>query len=150
MSKIKEGLLAAMLEILNQRIQSSQAAIDSAIESRNTATKSSAGDKHETGRALMQTEIDNQKKQLGNSIQLKSTLSQVPLDNTADTVGFGSLVKTDQGIFFLSVSLGKVEFSESQYFTVSPATPLAQVFIGSSMGDSITFQGKKYEILSIE
>lgn len=150
MSTIKEGLAAAMLELLNQRIESSQAAIDSAIESRNTATKSSAGDKHETGRALMQIEIDNQKKQLGNSIQLKSTLSQVPFDNATETVGFGSLVKTDQGIFFLSVSLGKVEFSGTLYFTISPATPLAQAFLGANLGDVILFQTKKYKILSIE
>ena len=150
MSNIKNGLSAAMLEILNQRIESSQAAIESAIESRNTATKSSAGDKHETGRALMQTEIDNQKKQMANSMLLKSTLTQIPLDDKIEPIGFGSLLETNHGFFYLSVSLGKIEFSGREYFTISPATPLAQAFIGSAIGDSISFQGKKYEILSVE
>ncbi|NEN25490.1 GreA/GreB family elongation factor [Cryomorpha ignava] len=150
MSKIKEALSSAMLHILNQRIDESKAAIDSAIESRNTATKSSAGDKHETGRALMQIEIDNQKKQVANSILLKSTLAQIPLDTNTHTIDFGSLVETSQGFFYLSVSLGKVELSGGVYFTVSPSTPLAQALIGAKLGDTITFQNRSYEILSIE
>lgn len=148
MSNIKEGLAAAMLEMLNQRIKSSQAAIDSAIESRNTATKSTAGDKHETGRALMQTEIDNQKKQLANSMLLKSTLTQIPFNNS-ETIGFGSLLETNHGFFYLSVSLGKIKFSGREYFTISPATPLAQAFIGVVAGDIVSFQGRSYEILSV-
>lgn len=139
-----------MLQKLNERIETAEAAIDSAVESRNTATKSSAGDKHETGRALMQTEIDNQKKQLANFIQLKSTLSQIPLVKKTDDVGFGSLIKTSHGFYFLSVSLGKVELSGVAYITLSPAAPLAQAFLGAKSGASILFQGRSFEVFSIE
>ena len=148
MSAIKEGLLAAMLNLLNQRIESAQAAIDSAIESRNTATKSSAGDKHETGRALMQIEIDNQKKQLANSLLLKNTLSQIPLSKSSK-VDFGSLVQTNHGFFFISISLGTVEFSGLEYFTISPATPLALALTGATIGNAIHFQGRTYQVLNI-
>lgn len=148
MPAIKQGLLASMLNTLHERIESAQKAIDSAIDSRNTATKSSAGDKHETGRALMQTEIDNQNKQLANSILLKNTLSQIPLAKSSK-VDFGSLVETNHGFFYISVSIGIVQFAGNEYFTLSPATPLARVLTGAVAGDTIAFQGRQYQILNI-
>ena len=49
-SNLKQQLYSLCLKQIEQKISNAQSAIDSATESANDDTKSSAGDKHETGR----------------------------------------------------------------------------------------------------
>ncbi len=138
-----------MRELLDDRIADSRNALASAIESRNTATKSSAGDKHETGRAMMQTEIDNLENQLAKMMLLKNNLDQVPKEEKA--IGdFGSLIETDKGIYFVSVSLGKIVLDSKEIFTISPASPLGQAFKNIKEGETVNFQNRSYQLISIQ
>lgn len=137
-----------MSKILDERIAQSRSAVESAIESRNTATKSSAGDKHETGRAMMQTEIDNLENQLSKMVMLKNNLDQVPKEEKS-TGDFGSLIKTDKGTFFLSVSLGKLKVNNEEIITISPGSPIGMAFKNLKAGDKVSFQDLSYKMLSI-
>ena len=60
--QLKKHLLKQILKKLDQKIASSQLEVESIKESKNSDTKSSAGDKHETGRAMAQQELDKQEK----------------------------------------------------------------------------------------
>lgn len=146
----KEMLLLKMHSIIDQRIEQYRNDISSAEESRNTATKSSAGDKHETGRALMQIELDNLKKQLSANLILKNSLDQMPTSVNRETIAFGSLVKTDQGLFFISVSLGKVTAGTTSCYALSPTAPLGNVLIGHKKDDAVRFREKVYFIEEIQ
>ena len=64
MKNIKELICNELLFSQKQKIKSLELLINSTTESRDTANKSSAGDKHETSRAKIQTEIDNYSRQL--------------------------------------------------------------------------------------
>ena len=75
---------------------------------KSTQTKSSAGDKFETSRAMMQAEEERSKVQLVKAVNLKNDLTQIDINRVSDRVILGSLVFTNQGNYFLSIGLGKI------------------------------------------
>ena len=151
MREMQKGLwLLEMNKVLDLRIAQYRQDILSAEESRNTATKSSAGDKHETGRALMQIELNNLEKQLSTNLTLKNSLDQMPSSENRETIAFGSLIKTNQGLFFISVSLGKVTSGAESCYALSPTAPLGNEFIGRKKGDKVIFREKTYLIEEIQ
>ena len=70
MKNIKELICDELIFIQKQKIKSLELLINSTKESRDTANKSSAGDKHETSRAKIQTEIDNYSRQLDLALKI--------------------------------------------------------------------------------
>jgi hypothetical protein len=61
----------------------------------------------------------------------------------------GSLVNTNTGNYYLSISLGKLTLHAKDYFLISAVTPIGKLLIGKSIGDSVSFNGKSIEILGI-
>jgi len=142
----KPLLHSYLLELVKDRIIEASTAVSSAQESRNSDTKSSAGDKYETGRAMMQMEIDRCMLQLNKAIQLEKELGVI----INDEIRNGSLVITNHGNFFLSVSLGQIEVDNFSCYAISLDSPLANVLLHHKVGDAVMFQNKQYVILSIE
>ena len=62
--KIKENLYLQCVDFVENRFQTIQKTIDEIQESLTSETKSSAGDKHETGRAMLQLEREKAGNQL--------------------------------------------------------------------------------------
>lgn len=98
--ELKSTLLLHCETIVNQRMQKVQQTIDGIVESLDDESKSSAGDKHETGRAMLQIDRENAGKQLREIEQLKQLLRRIDITQTADYVRLGSLVYTSAGTFF--------------------------------------------------
>jgi len=71
-------------------------------------SKSTAGDKHDTTRELMQQERNKAAQNLSNQILAQKTLIQLLNSSSSERVGFGSLIETDKGIIFIGLALGKV------------------------------------------
>lgn len=149
MQGIKQQLYNLCLEYLEKRIQAAREAIEAAQQSANDETKSSSGDKYETGRAMMQLEVEKNASQLSESMKLKHTLDQIRIDHTAATVQPGSLVVTDREVFFMAISLGKVKVDDRNYLVISPASPLGQKLMGLKSGDRTTFKDQPYIIQEI-
>ena len=112
-------------------------------------TKSSAGDKHEVGRAMVQQELDQQEAQLAKLQSLLEELARVPMDRVYDRVGFGSLVATDQGSYFIAIGLGQVEVKGEPCFAVSLASPIGQALKDKHVGDVVSFHGKTISVQRI-
>lgn len=145
----KQEVLRAVKEDLANRINLLQLSFDDANEALTSETKSSAGDKHETGRAMAQLEQEKLSGQLANLMQLKEGLSRINATATYQTIQFGSIVKTSNGIFFFSVGMGQIEVNNNNVFTLSITTPLGKQLSGKKAGDEIVFNGKKVEILEV-
>ena len=62
---------------------------------------------------------------------------------------FGSVVITDQGNYFISISAGRLLVDEKKYFAISPQTPLAKEFLQKKAGDTATFNDKPIRILEV-
>lgn len=112
--------------------------------------KSTAGDKHETGRAMIQLEQEQLGKQLQEQEQLLAALLQ--WNNTVPTtqVSSGSLVKTNNGYFYLAVGLGKIMMDDQTLFVLSALSPLGKNLRYKKVGEQFTVNGVLYEVESIQ
>jgi transcription elongation GreA/GreB family factor len=145
MLELKKELYTICLNIADQRIQTAENAIIAAREAAENDTKSSAGDKYETTREMMQQEISRNEVQLLEARKLKQSLMQINPEKTSKTVQAGSLVTTNNGIFFLTIAAGKLRVDEKDIFAISPASPVGLVLKGLKAGESCVFNSKEYK-----
>lgn len=135
------------------RIQDKAATIEDAIalakESRDSEGKSSVGDKYETGRAMMQIEIQNKENQLGQTLALKKVLSEINLEESSESITLGSYITTDKGNYYISVPLGPMKSNNYDCMTISLASPLGRAFNAHKKGDKVSFNGTEYQILEV-
>lgn len=146
---LKHRLLAACAAYVQDRVDRGKEAMESAQESANTETKSSAGDKHETGRAMAQLEREKSARQLAEAMKLKHALASVDADKVHDSVELGSLVITSNGKFYISISAGKIEVDGEMYFAISAGSPIGQQLIGKRAGDEASFNKRSFQITEL-
>ena len=116
--------------------------------SSNNDTKSSMGDKYETGREMLQQEINRLQNQANVFIQQRDFLKKISTHENSK-VETGTLVETDKGWFYLSVSLGEFQFEGKKVFAISPETPLAIAMLNKKVGDNIVVNQMQQKIKSI-
>ncbi|MDN3607379.1 hypothetical protein [Kaistella yonginensis] len=114
----------------------------------NNETKSSMGDKYETSREMVQQEINNIQLQLNENLRAKNSLKLITT-NPHQTIGVGSLVETEKGLFYIAVSLGEIIFNEKKIFVISTESPLGNVLLGHKTGEEISLNNLKQKILKI-
>lgn len=131
------------LETIEQTIQSNQNALHS-------ETKSSAGDKHETGRAMLQLEMEKAGLQLIEVQKMQEILDKIDLQCDSNHVHLGSIVTTSNGKFFLAISKGQIKIENEVYFAISPQSPIGKLLMGKTVNNDIEFRGQKIQILNIE
>ena len=145
----KKQLHTQLVQLLDEKIKEVQTAMVEVSESMKNDTKSSAGDKFETGREMMQIELNNNQQQLNKFLKLKNDVSQIDPEITLSTVSFGSLVHTSLGIYFFSVALGKVMAADASCYALSMASPVGQALMDKRVGEKVEFQGREISILKI-
>lgn len=145
MKSKKSEIQANLRYILEKSVEEARREYVLAKESRDSDTKSSAGDKFETGREMMQREMDKWSAQID-----QNTISLNKLDRIADlapskVVSEGSLVETDQETYFISIGYGKLE----SVYAISIESPLGTVLKGKKVGDRVEMRGRIITIKSI-
>lgn len=140
---MKLQLLTLLKTQFDTRVQAAQEAMQNAQDSANEETKSSAGDKYETGRAMAQIERDRHAQLYDQLRQERAVLDRIDPDFVFQRVGLGALVKTSVGVFFVSVSAGMVVIDGQKVIAMSPQSPLGASLMGKQVGDSFLFQQKK-------
>lgn len=135
--------------LLREKITAARLEIYSTRTTFTSDTKSSAGDKHEVGRAMVQQELDKLEEQHAKLIALQQELARVPLERDFDRVAFGSLVETDQGTYFIAIGLGRIEFEGDPCFAISLASPMGQALRDKRAGDVIVLNGRTIAIRGI-
>lgn len=147
---IRKALKTLLEEALDNKITSTQALIQSAREGQQGETKSSAGDKHETARAMAHLEQEKNAKQLQQQLQLKALLHRLPNEKSEDNIVFGDLVTTNQANYFLAIPFGKLTLKGKDYFVISVNSPVGQELLNKRVGDTITFNGQTSIIESVD
>src|SRR5271169_541260 len=100
MDNLKEQLYKLCIDYVYKRITEARQAIDDAQDSADEDTKSSAGDKYETGREMMQQVADRGQAQLNEANKLMVALSTIPYNISHSSADTGSLVTTNYGKFY--------------------------------------------------
>jgi len=145
----KNALHEACTEFVKNRIKNTEEAIVSAQESANEETKSSSGDKFETGRAMMQREVENLSVQLTEARKLEEILIHLNPGLEHQSVSKGALVITSLGKYYISVSAGKISHDGEDFFAIAPASPIGEAMDGLKAGDTFQWQNKTIKIEKI-
>lgn len=148
LQKIKEEILNQCQNYVDQRLQRIQNTIADIQESLTSETKSSAGDKHETGRAMLQLEREKAGKQLAEVQKLQEILAKIN-SSASEHIHLGSLVITSQGDYFISISVGKLSVEDKPYFAIAANSPIGKLLLGKTTGDSFSFNGNEIVIKQV-
>lgn len=146
MQELKSSLYELCLNFIEERINTAETALQQAREASNDDTKSSAGDKYETSREMMQQDIDRNKRLLIDAEENQKVLSSLKDAPFSDTIRNGSIVFTNQGNFYISISAGQLHLGKETFFAISAVSPIGKLLLGKQKGDQFDFNGRKYQI----
>jgi transcription elongation GreA/GreB family factor len=146
---IKLELYDFCLEFVDNRFQIIQNTIKEIQESLLSETKSSAGDKHETGRAMLQLEREKSGNQLAEIQKLKAILNKVNSEAKHQKIALGSVVYTTQSNYFIAISAGEIVLDSKRFYAISQDTPIAKLLISKTVGDEVLFRNTTIRITQI-
>ena len=145
----KENIIATAQKLLQSKLVELEKAIFNVQNAANEESKSSMGDKYETGRAMAQNDramLENQKNELLKDI---STFENINFEQETEFIKSGSLVQTSIGYILVSVSLGKIVEDGVNVMLISLASPLGTELTGKKVNDTVTMNGRPIQILGI-
>ena len=147
---LKQQTLLRYKEMLQDRIDVFQDMISGlTIDAQNDA-KGSAGDKHETALSMMHLEQEKLNQKLAEIIGQKNSIDKIDADAIHTKVALGSLVQTNEMLFYISAALPKIQLENKTIIAVSPQSPLGSQLMGKSLGDEVLINNNRFQIKAIE
>lgn len=147
--EIKKALLEECYQFCNVRLEGIQHQIKEIQIALTTETKSSAGDKHETARAMLQLEREKLGNQLAEIQKLQQVLSKIDNKKNHLNISLGSIVYTTQANYFIAISAGELLINSQMFYAISANTPIGEVLLGKKALDEVVFRGQKFCVKSI-
>lgn len=129
-------VLSTLEEAIAERADALARELASTRAARDADSKSTAGDKHETGRAMAQQAVDHITGQLAATQAQLQAVRQLPYPETAQAA-LGSLVHTDKGSYLLAMAWGRLIVDGVDLYVISPASPVGTALLGAVPGKSI-------------
>lgn len=147
---LKKALLEQCRSFVNDKLSLIESIMTANRRALEHESKSSAGDKHETGRAMLHLEMEKASQQFQAAKQMKEVLDRIELNSASKKIRLGSLVATDQGVYFLSISAGELIVDGKYYYAVSPSSPIGNLLVGKESGSNLTLGSKVINIMAVE
>jgi len=148
-NSLKNTIHQALVNELTEKMYNYGRTLKSMQQSKNNDTKSSAGDKFETGREMMQMEIDKTEMQLNKVNFALETLNQIKNVIINEEVTLGSLVKCNTGTYYISIGHGSIKIDGKKYYAISMVSPVGKLLMGKKKGDALIFNQNTIEIVDI-
>ena len=147
----KLTFLVAVQAFVQDKINTVQQELDQLRAEMASDTKSTAGDKHETARAMAQLEMEKLGKQSLEYQKQLQVIAQFSVNGHLNSTNIqaGSLVQLSSGYFFLGIPLGKIDINGIPVFCLSLQSPLGQQLLNKKMGEEITLPNLKSSVISI-
>ena len=146
MSVSKENILEKCKQVLSGKRTTLLAALSDLSDSMTSETKSSVGDKHETGRAKMQNEFEQLSHQLDELNEQQQALERINTHTTAESIFSGTVIETNNGIFFMATPIGKINVDGTIIYVISPQSPIGKLMMGLKTRDTFMINGTSYRI----
>jgi len=147
--KLKEDLYNLCTKFMHNRLLAVKGSIQEIQESLLSETKSSAGDKHETGRAMLQLEREKAGQQLAEIQKVNQILLKIDTFKTSKIISLGSVVFTTNVNYYIAISAGAFTIKKDKFYAISASTPIAQMLLGKSIHDTITFRDQNFTITKV-
>lgn len=141
----KQQLIESCLHFLSGKMKDLEHSLKELQDNANDETKSSMGDKYETGRSMIMLEKEKllaQHENIRNQFEVLSKLKP----ELSDTVKPGSLIRANNSNYFISVGLGKIQFNNQNFFLISPASPIAKEMMNRKQDESFQFNAVTWHI----
>lgn len=135
---------------LKLKIDETQQEISSLQKEMSEETKSSAGDKFETSREMMNQSINQLQDNLQQQKKQLQQLKELKNNKSTEKVDMGSFVCTEKANFLFGLAFGKINSAKGNIFALSLNSPLGKHFLNKRVGDTIKLNQTAYTIKSIE
>ena len=136
--------------LLSEKINELRFMISDLAQDAQNDAKGSAGDKHETALSMMHLEQEKFNQKLAEIIGQKNGIDKIDADAIHTKVALGSLVQTNEMLFYISAALPNITIDNKTIIAVSPESPLGSQLLGKSVGDEITINNNRFHIKTIE
>ena len=146
---MREELLRSCHTYVNERILRLEASVRDLEHDLGNETKSSAGDKYETSREMINAEISQLDRQLKEFKKLKGILSLPQLQKASTAIQLGSIVITNTANYFLAIPVGEVNINKEKFYAIGINSPMAQLLNGKQKDDVFAFREKEIKILDV-
>lgn len=146
LKSLKASLIRACMEQIDSKIAILNNEFKAYQLSVSNETKSTAGDKHDTARSMMQMEQEKMGAQLKDLNHQKSILQSIE-NSQGDKTG-GRIIRTNHGNFFISVFAKPVLINQEEFFPVSAVSPIGKLLLSSKPGATFSLNQKTYKVLN--
>jgi len=149
MTQTKDEIISELKNQLNNRFDALERYALDLKESLSSELKSTAGDKHDTSRAMIHLEQEKIQHKFS-EIQLQlNQLERIRQIGPKITIGFGSLVTTSSELFLIGIGLGKQIINGQIIYCVGIESPLGKLLLGKALNESFMFNGASQKITGI-
>ena len=145
----RNDLIKACREYLQTRISVVKKAMEGLKEDLETESKSSAGDKFETGREMINIEWNKLSVQLNEYDRLGNILNRIQEYKSNGNIVLGSIVVTNVAKYFISIPAGEITDGKEKFYAVGIKSPIARLLLGKKEGEKANFNGRDFEILKV-
>ncbi|MBT0811093.1 GreA/GreB family elongation factor [Litoribacter ruber] len=149
MQNKKQAILAALKSTLESKVSEVKSSLQALDDSGEGETKSSAGDKYETSREMINQERTKFSQVLQDLTSQLQVVNSISLESQKEKVELGVLVELDGMTLIISVPFGKLDLEGEQVFAVSIKSPVAQSLLGKTTGDEVLVNKKKMTIKTL-
>ena len=146
LSKLKLKVHQKCSNLALKKIEVIKSELESLQEASNAEIKSSVGDKYETGRSMIMLEKEKLVAQLQDAYKMKKALDLIDLGKSFKKVSLGTLVKESNNFYYFSANFGVIQIANIKVFAISTLSPLGQVMLNKTPGNSYTFGGTQFII----
>ena len=146
----KQKIKSHYQNLLSEKINELRFMISDLAQDAQNDAKGSAGDKHETALSMMHLEQEKLNQKLAEIIEQKNVVDKIDADAIHNKIALGSLVQTNDMLFYISAALPKIQLENKTIIAVSPQSPLGSQLMGKSLGDEVEINKNRFQIKSIE
>ena len=146
----KQKIKSHYQNLLSEKINEFRFMISDLAQDAQNDAKGSAGDKHETALSMMHLEQEKLNQKLAEIIGQKNSIDKIDAGAIHTKVALGSLVQTNEMLFYISAALPKIQLENKTIIAVSPQSPLGSQLMGKSLGDEILINTNRFQIKAIE
>lgn len=145
--ELKKQLLTKCLEIQKDAAITAKSASEEMQESANDYGQPT--DRYDSYRTQLLKKKDMHSEQYAKAKEDIALLEKIDVTKEHKSVEYGSLVITNKQKMFISISIGKVNINNDNYYAISTKVPIYEFMKGKKEGDEFIFNGNKFIIQEI-
>jgi transcription elongation GreA/GreB family factor len=150
MNFTKEDYVNACITVLKEKIKGINDIMNETQSSANSDTKSSAGDKHDTSRAMAHLENERLGRKLKVLENQMETIYSINPESSNSKISLGSIIECEDFTFFISTGLGKLMLKANlMFYAIAIDSPIAINLKSKKIGEIISIGNKTQKIIKI-